>query len=272
MKKLPNECFFEIFNNFRTDFKCLFSCLLVNRQWCRFVIPILWSEPTNHCSDGRLIRIFLLGLNAKEQALLIPFQIILPNCPRPLFEYSSYTKSVGIHFPRAILKWFCDEGSIFCEKVDRKPLHAIKYSLVSMFLRTCENLKCLKLRYVGINNTIIEGLNMNNTITHLSFDDIYLHYKDITILMEIISKKNTLVDLSLSYNKLAFAKALTKNITLTSLNLRGNHFAFENINALKSFDIVTSWDKLDKYQYNICNELLTKNYNSINENGFLSRI
>src|SRR5690349_10953692 len=95
MTILPNECLFEIFNNFETNYKNLFSCLLVNRQWCRLIVPILWSKPTNYFNDERLIRIYLLALNTEEQALLVPFKIILPKYAKPLFEYESYTKSVG---------------------------------------------------------------------------------------------------------------------------------------------------------------------------------
>src|SRR5690242_10913031 len=101
MIMLPNECLFEIFNNFlsnyqtdyQNDYKSLFSCLLVNRQWCRIIIPILWSEPKHYFKDKRLIRIYLFSLNAEEQAQLIPFKIFLPNNPKPLFEYESYTTS-----------------------------------------------------------------------------------------------------------------------------------------------------------------------------------
>src|SRR5260364_52237 len=95
MITLPNECYYIIFNNLRNNYKNLFSCALVNRQWCRIIIPILWSEPTHHFEDIRLIRIFLLTLNAEEQGLLIPFKITLPSFPKPLFEYTSYITSVN---------------------------------------------------------------------------------------------------------------------------------------------------------------------------------
>ncbi|KAF0547096.1 RNI-like protein [Gigaspora margarita] len=98
MISLPNECTFNIFNNIRTS---LFSCLFVSRQWCRIIVPILWSG-TIDLTDKRFIKIFLLTLNAEERALLTPFKINLPNHPKPLFEYTSYIKSVDYHLHNGI--------------------------------------------------------------------------------------------------------------------------------------------------------------------------
>ncbi|CAG8694535.1 8153_t:CDS:1, partial [Ambispora leptoticha] len=80
------------------------------RRWCRLITPILWSEPTNYFKDKRLISIYLLALNAEEQALLIPFKIILPNYPRPLFEYESYATTVGSYFADGVKNWLKNEG------------------------------------------------------------------------------------------------------------------------------------------------------------------
>ncbi|KAF0501624.1 f-box domain-containing protein [Gigaspora margarita] len=200
---LPNECFIEIFNNLRTDFKSLFSCLLVNRQWCRIIIPILWNEPTKYSKDRRLIKIYLSALNAEEQALLVPFNINFPNCPRPLFEYASYTKSVGFFLPAGVKNWLDVEGSRDSQLNKRIPVEAIKYALIKMFLRTSKNLKCLTLSGV-INKAILESLYMKNTIIDLSLLHIYFDCNEIELLMKIISKSTKLDYLSLSYNQLGF--------------------------------------------------------------------
>ncbi|KAF0401368.1 hypothetical protein F8M41_009477 [Gigaspora margarita] len=88
MITLPYEYYHQIFNNLQNTYNDLFSCALVNRHWCRIIIPILWETPI--FGDIRLIRILLLTLNGKEQALLIPFKINLPSYQKPLFEYTSY--------------------------------------------------------------------------------------------------------------------------------------------------------------------------------------
>ncbi|KAF0532299.1 f-box domain-containing protein [Gigaspora margarita] len=110
MITLPNECLFEIFNNFRDCYKSLFSCLLVNRQWCRVIVPILWSKPLDDFRDARIINIYLLALNVEEQVQLIPFKIMLPNDPNPLFDYTTYTTSiVDYHLCRGIGYWLNNE-------------------------------------------------------------------------------------------------------------------------------------------------------------------
>src|SRR5260363_203695 len=96
MITLPLDCYDIIFNNLRHNYKNLFSCALVNRQWCRIIMPILWSEPKKHFKNIKLIRIFLLTLNSEEQAPLIPFKLNLPSYPRPLFEYTSYITGTSI--------------------------------------------------------------------------------------------------------------------------------------------------------------------------------
>ncbi|KAF0557235.1 ATP-binding cassette, subfamily B MDR/TAP, member 1 [Gigaspora margarita] len=178
MIKLPNECFFEIFNNIRFDFKSLLSCLLVNRQWCKLIVPILWSEPTEYFDDRGLIEMYLLELNAKEQALLIPFKIILPNCPRPLFEYASYTKSVGGYLTAGIKNWLNGRRNFKYKKNYIEPMKAIKCSLIAMFLRASKNLMHLRLENI-IYKTILENLSLNNTIISLSLNHVYFDHMEL---------------------------------------------------------------------------------------------
>ncbi|KAF0451919.1 f-box domain-containing protein [Gigaspora margarita] len=135
MITLPNECYYMIFNNLRPDHKNLFLCALVNRHWCRLVIPILWSDPEEHFTDIRLIRIFLLTLNAEEQALLIPFNITLPNHPKPLFDYTNYITSINNYLYYGIRNWLYDiKYKPFITECELE--NAVKCSLITMFLRT----------------------------------------------------------------------------------------------------------------------------------------
>ncbi|KAF0424713.1 hypothetical protein F8M41_006462 [Gigaspora margarita] len=92
--RLSNEVLFEIFKCLNSYYKTLFSCLLVNRKWCRIIVPILWRAPC--FKYRRVIRMCFLELNADEQALLVLFKINLPeNNPMPLFEHVSFIISVN---------------------------------------------------------------------------------------------------------------------------------------------------------------------------------
>ncbi|KAF0496471.1 f-box domain-containing protein [Gigaspora margarita] len=192
MIPLPNECYHIIFNNFRSDYKNLFSYALVNRQWCRIVIPILWNDPNHHFKDKRLIKIFLLTLNAEEQALLIPFKITLPNQSKPLFEYTSYITSVNNCLDVGIRNFLGYKTGCALENI-------VKCSLIVMFLRTSKKLRHLSLNEVICNQLIFVSLCENATITSMRLHNISDDFK------------SKAID--------ALVKILYKNFTLTSLDL-----------------------------------------------------
>ncbi|KAF0457828.1 f-box domain-containing protein [Gigaspora margarita] len=139
MKPLSNECYYIIFNYFRHNYKNLFSCALVNRQWCRIVISILWSKPGHHIKNKKLIKILLLSLNEEEQVQLIPFKITLPNCPKPLFKYTNYITSVNDDLSEGVRNWIRYKKGHELE-------YAIEQCLILLFLRTSK-LKHLSLKW-----------------------------------------------------------------------------------------------------------------------------
>src|SRR6266542_6886904 len=42
---LPIECMQQVFDNIQDQGEGIYSALLVNRYWCRNIIPILWEQP-----------------------------------------------------------------------------------------------------------------------------------------------------------------------------------------------------------------------------------
>ncbi|KAF0537717.1 f-box domain-containing protein [Gigaspora margarita] len=225
MISLPNECYHEIFNNFQSNYKFLFSCALVNRQWCRVIIPILWSKPGHHFKNKKLINILLLSLNAEEQTLLIPFNITLSNYQKPLFEYTSYITFVSNFLYEGIRDWLPSKKN----KLGNELENAVDFSLITMLLRTSKNLKFLSLNEIICNQIIFEKVYENTTVTSMQLcnvDDGF-KYKAIDRLAKILSKDSTLTSLHLSLYQLEFEgvktllEALYKNTTLNSLDLGG---------------------------------------------------
>ncbi|KAF0559068.1 hypothetical protein F8M41_007036 [Gigaspora margarita] len=135
MKTLPNECLFETFIYLKNE--DLFSCLLVNHKWCRIVVPILWSK-LNTFKSRKLIKIYLLSLNAEETKQILPFKIMLPNGPNPLFEYTSFIKTIYFDTDSGIIDWLDSEGNyppyLKEEKWPINAIHRIGSSLITMFL------------------------------------------------------------------------------------------------------------------------------------------
>src|ERR1700722_6069439 len=66
---LPTECMLEIFKHVQAQDSGLYPCLLVNRYWCKNIIPLLWSHPFKGLSSEnryKLIHTYLACLDREE--------------------------------------------------------------------------------------------------------------------------------------------------------------------------------------------------------------
>ncbi|KAF0549650.1 f-box domain-containing protein [Gigaspora margarita] len=246
MTQLPDECLSEIFLNLEGQYKNLFSCLLVNRQWCRNVVPILWSEP-EFFKNCKLVRTCLLALNSEERALLTSHNIMLQDDQNPFFDYPRYITAIYILTDTGIINWFKNEvvssHNSTHVKIDSKSpkVQIIRYALTIMLLRKTEKPKYLRV-YGPIHNKMVDLLAKifihNKTLTFLSLEDNKLTSKIRKLLVESLCKNTTLTHLDFSNNKLdsergkilaealggnALAKALSKNISLAYLDLSNNN-------------------------------------------------
>ncbi|KAF0485910.1 RNI-like protein [Gigaspora margarita] len=300
MLSLPNECSLEIFNYLQ--FETLFSCLLVNRQWFRFIAPILWSEPLNHFSDARIISIYLSLLNAEEQASLIPFEIILPNRPKPLINYANFIVSYkDFNYDNPIKNWIANEGRGTPESTNYDDdyedyddnnyiVQIIKCSLIAMLIRTSKRLKFVTFHghdYGIFAKNLIEAIYRNTTINDICLDDVDLGSDDVKAITDALFKNTTLESLN---NELGaegmelLAVALCKNTSLATLELSKNQLGIEggkalanalcNNISLKSLIVVDNefgLEGIEKLAKSLCvNSTLTTltiHYNLINVDG-----
>src|SRR2546423_6218191 len=105
MLRLNIDILFFIFKELKDDDdKFLYSCLLVNRLWCKIIVPILWShyEYVEHLSLEKYklwFNIILLHLPATSRNLLISKGISnIPIEQKLLFDYISYYKHISYYF------------------------------------------------------------------------------------------------------------------------------------------------------------------------------
>lgn len=118
-KPLPSLClekiFLEIYNEEVTDDdplntilvtrKTLFNCLLVNRDFCRHVIPILWRNTFNwYLPSSKLVITYLSFLSSESRFNLtkrlninISELLEISSKKRPFFNYSSYLRELEYH-------------------------------------------------------------------------------------------------------------------------------------------------------------------------------
>ncbi|KAF0411263.1 RNI-like protein [Gigaspora margarita] len=255
---LPNECLIEIFNNFKCCYGYLFSCLLVNRQWCRNVIPILCDDLLLYCIDKRVIRICLLLMNEEEKAALFPFNILPPsNDLKPLFEYTSYTKSITwYNLKRGIENWIysAEHRSTYkCLSRYKRTDEAVlitMYSLITMLFRTSDKIKHLHIAaikelsdiyciyYKQFLRSLIDVFCKNTCLTSLTLYNCKFNAEEIKMLSEVLCKNTTLSSLVINDKEFgdeeikAFINVLYKNTTLNFLNLNHSQLGYIGIKTL----------------------------------------
>jgi hypothetical protein len=98
------ELTYEIIKYFRNDFSTLYSCILVNRLWCRLAIPLLWEDPFSNLIKKNFLYylnddIFKLKLNENEiKNYLFP--------SNRLFNYPGFIKYLNIwSFVFSVERW-----------------------------------------------------------------------------------------------------------------------------------------------------------------------
>ncbi|CAG8631814.1 17936_t:CDS:2 [Gigaspora margarita] len=97
-----------------------FICLLVNRQWCRIVVPILWQAPNPGFKKSKfLVRTYLLCLSQDMKRFLKANNIPVPPAPRrclPAFDYPYFLRKVTDKFISGLTeawlfkKWSVEKG------------------------------------------------------------------------------------------------------------------------------------------------------------------
>ncbi|PKC59358.1 hypothetical protein RhiirA1_469577 [Rhizophagus irregularis] len=109
------ELTYEIIQYFRNDFSTLYSCILVNRLWCRLAIPLLWEDPFSiHVQNFQFIEIYLSNLKEddylKQKLVNIVDMELIASCSSTLFNYPSFIKRLNTHkVVYSIENWLMDD-------------------------------------------------------------------------------------------------------------------------------------------------------------------
>ncbi|RIA99697.1 hypothetical protein C1645_746479 [Glomus cerebriforme] len=110
---IPFECLEQIFIHLLQNKSTLFNCLLVNRSWCRQVVPLLWSRPFSRLQwkpSSQLIQTYISCM-ANEKSLSTDLKIILQSTSslsQPLFNYAKYLKKLNFRELSIYVNiWYC---------------------------------------------------------------------------------------------------------------------------------------------------------------------
>ncbi|GBC40637.2 hypothetical protein GLOIN_2v1779083 [Rhizophagus irregularis DAOM 181602=DAOM 197198] len=174
----------EIIQYFRKDFSTLYSCILVNRLWCRLAIPLLWEDPfsaptqNHHC-----IKTYFCFLSEDSKAKLNEYEIndnlILSNT---LFNYPSFIKYLDIKkICRSIKYW----NSTLADGYNNELGKLIYRSLFEVFIENEGNLQSFEVILNTI-NIFQEVFNQLNVLE--SFHIIYCYSLNFELIQQIIKK------------------------------------------------------------------------------------
>src|ERR1044072_8083452 len=140
MSKLNEDILSLIFEELQDDSKTLFSCLMVNRIWCKTVVPVLWRNPWRYSINYRnrsylfIIFIFYLPDNIKE--FLTSKEIQLPpiSYQSLLFDYLSFCRSINTNIMNCIVSTRTSSGY---------ELFLLQQEFYSILMKKCSELKYL---------------------------------------------------------------------------------------------------------------------------------
>ncbi|CAB4394461.1 unnamed protein product [Rhizophagus irregularis] len=97
MSQLPADCLNEIVEYLEEDNITLYSCLLVNRLWCKVSVRILWRNIQN-------CRTIIACLPNESRYILHKNKIIISTSKPPLFNYVTFIKNLSIYNINNLIK------------------------------------------------------------------------------------------------------------------------------------------------------------------------
>ena len=167
--QLPSDCLEDIFEYLRNDRSSLFSCLLVNRLWCRLVIHLIWSDPfainSNKTSLPNIIQTYISCLpdtskqlivgkfsnleegelegNKESNEKVVDRDFMKLNFQQPLFIYPKYLQNLDLeNFSKALRIWHERYDKSFNETI---PNFTISKLLIDFIFEKCSSLTKLNI-------------------------------------------------------------------------------------------------------------------------------
>ena len=158
MTKLNVDCLFLIFNELLEDSNSLYSCLLVNKEWCNVVAPILWgiySWGNRSELEKKVYNIILSCLPSPSKQLLFNNNIELPSTillKPPLFNYISFCPYPSTSIINEII------GMVELNNDNKR--NFLEQEIYKLFVSQCKDIKYLCLVISQSLFIIFRGINV----------------------------------------------------------------------------------------------------------------
>jgi hypothetical protein len=166
-QQIPDDCILNILKYLYKDHKTLFSCLLINKQWCEITIPILWRKPwklgiSTEFWEFITDSLILCLSDYSKQVLhingIIPSSIL---SQKPKFDYVSYINYISQDI---ITKFVNNYITLNFEEETFSSMHKdlLFEEIWKMFLNQCISLKSITLPNIKIIDYLHEGNCLKN--------------------------------------------------------------------------------------------------------------
>ncbi|GES97898.1 hypothetical protein GLOIN_2v1883823 [Rhizophagus clarus] len=204
------ECHDIIMNHLQDDVNTLYSCILVNRRFCRIFIPILWKNPFKFVKkEKNLIEIFntlihCLELNDKHR--LITERLInirdLPTTSKAYFKYHSFIKEFELNpLQKGMRLWISKyitktkmNGSQSTRRV-KKSVIIINQYIGKLLFNQDNQYESINIRYTDLLSgpntlfSICDFVNHEKSLINVNKLSLSLFHRNSTDLMPIITMK-----------------------------------------------------------------------------------
>ncbi|CAB5198263.1 unnamed protein product [Rhizophagus irregularis] len=249
------ELTYEVIKYFQNDILTLYSCILVNRLWCRLATQLLWENPFSVRTENydNYIEIYLQYLNDDFKTKLKEYNIINNSLPsNTLFNYYGFLKYLNINkLIFSVINWLeaaIGDSDLVSDFI--RLASDICVSLVKLFIENEVNLDVLEIdikhtsfgiNYDDILELILQNTNfIHNNIKNLNF---YIgYYKENKLLnnriLPIIKLHQNLKKVSLdhdsffSYQSLLLSKDYNCSNTLSTIIFY--YVDFEALNLIEN--------------------------------------
>jgi hypothetical protein len=155
MSQLPVDCLNEILEYLKDDTETLYSCILVDRLWCKVSVRIFWNNIRNYYTI-----IACLPNDSKEILCKIGFNNLILSSKPPIFNYASFCKVLSIdkvyHKIEALLK---NQKSILSQDIYNNNIYIVVQEICKMLMNQFSSLKSLTFHQSTFINNFIPLVN-----------------------------------------------------------------------------------------------------------------
>src|SRR5436190_3829148 len=133
MSKLNNDVLFLIFKELSNDRKSLYSCLLVDRTWCKTTISILWKNPLKLCPNNNakniLFNVVLSHLSKESRDILKNqgIDLFTETYQQPLFNYISFWRYLSLFRIEQVI-------TSVMNMIDKSKISILKNDIIRLFV------------------------------------------------------------------------------------------------------------------------------------------